>query len=86
MDAEWTHPLYTGAEMDEDGNERRNEHIVTQKKLYAAYLIRCFNDGRQQAFILEDVATREREPFDSQEALLARLKELFSAGQARGKP
>jgi hypothetical protein len=46
-------------------------------QLPPAYLICPLNDGRTQYFILEDVATRERQRFDSSMALLAHLKEIL---------
>ena len=53
-------------------------HIVAHNNLRLAILIRFLNDGRDQYFILEDVATRRRQRFESAEALLAQLERLFS--------
>jgi hypothetical protein len=49
----------------------------TRTQLQKAYLIRCLGSGRRHYFILEDVATRKRQRFDSLKALLAHLKEIL---------
>ena len=49
--------------MDETAGKEPPKHIVPQKLLKSSYLIRCLNDGRNQYFILEDVATRKRQRF-----------------------
>jgi hypothetical protein len=53
------------------------EHIVAQNRLHLAILIRCFNGGEGGYFILEDVATRRRQRFESVEALLSGLEALL---------
>lgn len=51
---------------------------VNPNPLYVAFLVRCWREDEQVRLVLENVATREREGFDSFEALVARLQELFS--------
>jgi hypothetical protein len=69
---------YAGIVTDEKAERVPREHIVAQNRLQLAYLIRVIKDTSGVYFIVEDVATRRRQRFESIEALLARLETLFS--------
>lgn len=63
---------------DEKAKQVPPKHIVAQNQLHMAFLIRCLKVCEGDAFILEDVATRERQRFESAEALLSRLERLLA--------
>ena len=70
---------YAGNVTDEKADQDPPKHIVAQNRLHLAFLIRCLSDGERGYFILEDVATRRQQRFDSAEALLARLAMLVNS-------
>ena len=71
---------YAGIVTGKKAEPTLRRHIVAHNDLRRAILIRILKDGRGRYFILEDVATSERRRFDSVEALLVWLREVFLAG------
>jgi hypothetical protein len=48
-----------------------------EEQLFAAFLVRCYCQGERWYFLLENVATRERQRFESFAALCSYLQECL---------
>lgn len=64
-------------------NQAANNDLERPAALHAALLIRCWREGEQWRFMLENVATRERRGFDSLDALFLFIQESLVG---RGHP
>jgi len=77
VDAEWTFIRILANVTEQGRDQEPPEHIVAQNRLQMAFLIRCFDEGADGYFILENVTTRKRQRFEGIEALLAQLEALL---------
>lgn len=58
-------------------NQEPNHQHQGRNPLYLAFLIRCWPEDHQWRFMLENVATRERQGFDSFDALHLYVERLL---------
>jgi hypothetical protein len=63
-------------------NRRSQRAGESTGRLYSAFVVRCWREGEQWRFLLENVATRERQGFDNFKALAATLRVVLMDAQA----
>ena len=55
-------------------NQELQSQPSEQKPLYIAIMVRCWQDGQQFRFMVENVATRERRAFENYESVNSYLR------------